>query len=72
MTYSGSLINIGPQRDQGRNVQYVSIGLRKDVPESASQENSQLQGDVRIGAPVAFSSGPILSSSPVLQDCRDG
>jgi len=67
MTYSGSLINIGPQRDQGRNVQYVSIGLRKDVPESASQENSQLQGDVRIGAPVAFSSGPILSSSPVFK-----
>lgn len=37
MTYSGSLINIGPQRDQGRNVQYVSIGLRQDVPESASR-----------------------------------
>jgi len=67
MTYSGSLINIGPQRDQGRNVQYVSIGLRKDVPESASQDNSQLNGDVRIGAPVNFSVGPIVSSSPVFK-----
>jgi hypothetical protein len=67
MTYSGSLINIGPQRDQGRNVQYVSIGLRKDVPESASQENSQLEGDVKIGSPVSFSVGPIQSSSPVFK-----
>jgi len=67
MTYSGSLINIGPQRDQGRNVQYVSIGLRKDVPESASQENSQLEGDVKIGVPVTFVAGPILSSSPVFK-----
>jgi hypothetical protein len=67
MTYSGSLINIGPQKDQGRNVQYVSIGLRKDVPESASQENSQLDGDVKIGFPVTFSVGPIQSSSPVFK-----
>ena len=67
MTYSGSLINIGPQRDQGRNVQYVSIGLRKDVPESASQESSQPQGDVKIGTPVNFTVGPIVSSSPVFK-----
>lgn len=67
MTYSGSLINIGPHRDQGRKVQYVSIGLRKDVPESATQEDSQLQGDVKVGLPVAFSVGPIQSSSPVFK-----
>ncbi len=67
MTYSGSLINIGPMRDLGRNVQYVSIGLRKDVPESASQENSQLEGDVKVGLPVTFSVGPIQSSSPVFK-----
>ncbi len=67
MTYSGSLINIGPQRDNGRTVQYVSIGLRKDVPESASQESSQLEGDVKVGLPVTFSVGPIQSSSPVFK-----
>ena len=65
MTWSGSLLNIGPLRETGRNAQYVSIGLRKDVPESATQPGSELEGDVRIGAPVAFSTGPIQSSSPV-------
>lgn len=67
MTYSGSLLKIGPLRDQGRNVQYVSIGLRKDVPESASQDGSQLEADVKIGAAVAFSVGPIQTSSPVFK-----
>jgi hypothetical protein len=67
MTYSGSLLNIGPQREQGRNVQYVSIGLRQDVPESATQEGSQLSADVKIGSPVTFSVGPIQSSSPIFK-----
>lgn len=67
MTWSGSLLNIGPLRDAGRTVQYVSIGLRKDVPESASQEGSQLGGDVKVGAAVAFEVGPIQSSSPVFK-----
>jgi len=67
MTWSGSLLNIGPLRDQGRNVQYVSIGLRKDVPESASQEGSQLDADVKVGTAVAFSVGPIQTSSPIFK-----
>jgi hypothetical protein len=67
MTYSGSLLNIGPQREEGRKAQYVSIGLRQDVPETAGQEGSQLSGDVKIGSPVTFSVGPIQSSSPVFK-----
>lgn len=67
MTYSGSLLNIGPMRESGRNVQYVSIGLRQDVPESATKEGSALAEDVRIGAPVSFSTGPIQSSSPIFK-----
>jgi hypothetical protein len=67
MTYSGSLLNIGPLRGQGRVVQYASIGLRQDVPEAATREGSELGADVRIGAPVSFSTGPIQSSSPVLK-----
>jgi hypothetical protein len=34
MTYSGSLLNVGPVRENGRTVQYASIGLRHDVPDS--------------------------------------
>ena len=67
MTYSGSLLNIGPLRDQGRSVQYAAIGLRSDVPKAAQKQGSQLKEDARVGAPVSFTVGPITSSSPVFK-----
>jgi hypothetical protein len=67
MTYSGSLLNIGPLREEGRTVQYASIGLRQDVPEAAGRENSRLGGDVTIGRPATFAPGPIQSSSPIFK-----
>ena len=67
MTYSGSLLNIGPIIEGARTVQYASIGLRQDVPETASKDESQLGSDVRIGEPVRFSPGPIQSSSPIFK-----
>jgi hypothetical protein len=67
MTYSGSLLNIGPIIEEGRTVQYASIGLRQDVPETASKEDSQLGSDVQVGEPVLFSPGPIQSSSPIFK-----
>jgi hypothetical protein len=65
MTYSGSLINVGPLRDGGRTVQYASIGLRQDVPEIATETGSELGADIMEGTPVSFTKGPIRSSSPV-------
>ncbi len=67
MTVSGSLVNIGPLRRETRTVQYASIGLRKDVPESATNISSELSADVVVGAPVRFTTGPIASSSPVFK-----
>jgi hypothetical protein len=67
MTYSGSLINVGPLREGGRTVQYASIGLRQDVPEIATQAGSELGADVVEGTPVNFTQGPIKSSSPVFK-----
>jgi hypothetical protein len=67
MTYSGSLLNIGPVIGEGRRVEYASIGLRQDVPETASKDDSQLAGDVQVGEPVSFSTGPIQSSSPIFK-----
>jgi hypothetical protein len=67
MTWSGSLLNVGPIREGGRLAQYTSIGLRKDVPEAAAKAGSQLGADVRVGAPVSFTVGPIASSSPILK-----
>jgi hypothetical protein len=73
MTYSGSLISIGPvigdladeDGEAVRSVDYVSIGLRNDVPESAGSEDSLLPGDVQRGHVVEFERGPIAKSSPV-------
>ncbi len=64
MTYSGSLLKIGPLLDGRRKVEYASIGLRKDVPELASKEGSELDGDVEVDANVVFAVGPIRKSSP--------
>ena len=65
MTYSGSLINIGPEQNDFRDVEYFSIGLRNDVPESAAEEESVLGSSISKGASVMFEKGPILKSSPV-------
>ena len=67
MTFSGSLLAIGPLREDGRRVQYASIGLREDVPEMAVKEGSRLAADVQVGEPARFSPGPIQSSSPLFK-----
>ena len=65
LTYSGSLLTIGPDTEDGRTVEYASIGLRQDVPEFLKTEKSVLKTDVNEGVPVEFEVGPIKSSSPV-------
>jgi len=65
MTYSGSLLTIRPETDEGRLAEYVSIGMRQDVPESLKREGSALAADVRKDSVVEFDVGPILKSSPV-------
>lgn len=67
MTYSGSLLNVGPLIDNVRKAEYSSIGLRQDVPETAVRENSRLAEDIRIDEEAAFSVGPIKQSSPVFK-----
>lgn len=65
MTYSGSLLTIGPETEEGRTVEYASIGLRQDVPDSLKREGSVLAGDVVKDSSVDFEIGPIKTSSPV-------
>ena len=67
LTYSGSLINIGPLVDGGRKVEYSSIGLRQDVPDKASKEGSELDGDIEVDEAVSFKTGPIKKSSPIFK-----
>ena len=65
MTYSGSLIKLGPLDENGRETEYTSVGFRTDVPEFLQQSNAQLSEDAEHDKPVRFRNGPIEKSSPV-------
>lgn len=67
MTYSGSLLSLGPRDEDGRYVEYRSIGVRNDVPESADADGTQLTGDIHVDGTAAFTKGPIKKSSPVFK-----
>ncbi|HRY79503.1 MAG TPA: hypothetical protein P5117_12275 [Spirochaetia bacterium] len=67
LTYSGSLLNIGPQVEGLRRCEYTSIGMRTDVPASAVEEASVLEADLEADEPARFEKGPIKSSSPVFK-----
>lgn len=67
LTYSGSLLTIGPITDEGRRVEYASVGLRTDVPESAEKEGSVLSMDILLGEQADFLVGPIKMSSPIFK-----
>jgi hypothetical protein len=64
MTYSGSLLKVGPLVEGRRRVEYASIGLRTDVPETAAAD-SQLAADAVVDTVVSLRGGPIRSSSLV-------
>ena len=65
LTYSGSLISIGPLVDGDRRVDYTSIGFRRDVPESLTKEGAQLAEDLALDKDVVFDGGPIQKTSPL-------
>lgn len=73
LTYSGSLVNIGPLIDGVRNVKYASIGFRTNTPESAESEKSKLTSDLAAGSIVSFAGGPVKSTSQIFKIavCRD-
>ncbi|MGK0291578.1 MAG: hypothetical protein ACI86H_003047 [bacterium] len=67
LTYSGSLMLLGPVIDGARKIAYSSIGMRRDVPESAMRENSKLAKEVRVDHPIELEIGPIQKSSPIFK-----
>jgi nucleoid DNA-binding protein len=66
LTYSGSLLSMGPLTGGKKSVEYASIGLRKDVPDSLHRENARPASDIRVNQVLAFEEGPIKKSSPIL------
>lgn len=67
LTYSGSLVNIGPLVDGVRDVTYTSIGFRTDAPKSAEKSNSRLAGDVEVDKIIEFAVGPVKSTSQIFK-----
>ena len=67
MTFSGSLITIGPLQDGSRRVEYASIGLRQDVPDNAVEEAGSIGEDVALDSEAVFDKGPIQKSSPIFK-----
>jgi hypothetical protein len=67
MTYSGSLINIGPIVDGARKAAYASIGLRKDVPDMVTKEGCNLTSDIQIDESLEFENGPVKKTSPIFK-----
>ncbi len=73
LTYSGSLVLIGPLIEGFRKSGYNSIGIRKNVPDSMVQENSKLAADVNVNSPIEFDKGPVKSTSSIFKIavCKD-
>lgn len=73
MTYSGSLVNIGPKVNNGRKVEYASIGLRHDVPDMIENEECKLSNSLVLNKPLEFEVGPVKRTSPVFKIavCRE-
>ncbi|MFP4430669.1 MAG: hypothetical protein ACLFPV_05425 [Spirochaetaceae bacterium] len=65
MTYSGSIVSIGPVTDGTRDVAYASIGIRRDVPQMLVTQDTMLAGDVTVGGVVQFEESPVQKTSPV-------
>jgi len=65
LTYSGSLVLIGPQEEGKRTCAYNSIGMRKDMPDSVVKDDSTLKADVALDQPIQFGQGPVQSTSAI-------
>jgi nucleoid DNA-binding protein len=73
MTYSGSVLSVGPAQAEessrglpgSRWVEYVPIKLRLDVPEIASGYGAMVVGSPARGSSLKFDGGPVKSTSAV-------
>ncbi len=65
LTYSGSLISVGPIVEGDRKVDYTSIGFRHDVPETLTKEGGALAESVVLDKGIVFDGGPIKQTSPI-------
>ena len=67
LTYSGSLLSIGPETDRtlGRWLEYSSIKLRTDVPDVVTDRGISIPGGISCGEPVELTGSQIRRTSAV-------
>ncbi len=65
LTYSGSLVAVGPEDNGRRRAVYVSIDRRRDVPSRAESDDAVLGASVSCGQEIVFDRGPVKKSSAV-------
>ncbi len=67
LTWSGSLVSLGPREAGGRHVEYASIQLRTDVPHLVRFEQASLEGNLVQDGEATLCGGPIQRTSPLLK-----
>jgi hypothetical protein len=65
MTFSGSILSVGPIFEGNREIAYASIGVRRDVPQMSVRQDSALADMVKKDSPVTMITGPVARTSPV-------
>ncbi len=74
LTYSGSLVSMGPVLKNMRWIEYASIKLRSDVPDIIIDENTVIGSDISVDHDAEFIEGPIKKTSKLFKVvvCKDG
>jgi len=67
LTYSGSLISLGPMRGKSRWLEYASIKFRTDVPELVHGDKVDIVGPIRRDAAAVFEGCPVKRSSSLFR-----
>ncbi len=65
LTWSGSLVAVGPESKNKRRAVYVSIDRRLNVPRQAESDNAKIASTVVVGHEIVFSAGPVRQTSAV-------
>ncbi|MBN1518520.1 MAG: HU family DNA-binding protein [Spirochaetales bacterium] len=74
LTYSGSLISLGPRRGKDRWLEYASIKLRADVPELVRGDKINLSAPALRDQAAVFEGSPLKRSSALyrIAVCPEG
>ena len=63
LSYSGSLITLGPKRGKERWLEYASIKMRTDVPELVRSDKTNLAAEARVDTVAMFEGSALKRSS---------